>query len=120
MGKHEDLLAYQISYDLAKKVYILSKGFPKEELYGLTDQVRRSSRSICVNIAEAYRKRIYPKHFVSKLSDADGECSETLVWLNMAYDFNFLDNKAFIELREEYERVGRLIGTMMKTPEKFC
>ncbi|MCK9401080.1 MAG: four helix bundle protein [Bacteroidales bacterium] len=119
MGKYEELLAFQISYGLAKKVFINSKGFPKEEIYSLTDQLRRSSRSICVNIVEAYRKRIYPKHFISKLSDADGECSETLVWLKMAYDFNYLDKNTFNELNEEYERVGRIIGSMMKNPEKF-
>jgi four helix bundle protein len=120
MGKYEELLAFQISYSLAKKVYVISKGFPNEELYGLTDQVRRSSRSVCVNIVEAYRKRLYPKSFISKLSDADGECSETLVWLKMAVDFNYLDTNSFNELNEEYERVGRLIGSMMKHPEKFC
>ena len=120
MGKFEELLAFQVSYELAKKVFIISKGFPKEELFGLTDQIRRSSRSVSVNIVEAYRKRRYPKHFISKLSDADGECSETMVWLMMAKDFGYLDDNAFHELYMEYERVGRLIGHMMKNPQKFC
>jgi four helix bundle protein len=79
MGNYEELIAFQISYDLAKKVFIISKGFPKEELFGLTDQLRRSSRSVCLNIVEAYRKRLSPKHFIAKLSDSDGECSETIV-----------------------------------------
>ncbi len=118
MGKYEELLAFQISYKLAKRVFILSKAFPKEELFGLTDQIRRSSRSISVNIVEAYRKRIYVKHFISKLSDADGECSETMVWLKMAHDFNYLDSQTYTELIEGYERVGRLMGAMMKNPEK--
>jgi four helix bundle protein len=119
MSKFEELQAFQISYALAKKVFIISKSFPKEELYGLTDQLRRSSRSICANIAEAYRKRLYSKHFVSKLSDADGECSETIVWIMMACDFNYLDQTTFRDLKEEYERVGRILGAMMKNPEKF-
>ena len=120
MGKYEDLLAFQLSYDLAKRIFLISKGFPKEELFGLTNQIRRSSRSVCVNIVEAYRKRIYPKHFISKLSDADGECSETLVWLKMTYDFAYLDQENYNFLREGYERVGRLIGAMIKNPDKFC
>jgi four helix bundle protein len=119
MGKYEDLLAFQLSYELAKRIFLASKGFPKEELFGLTDQIRRSSRSVSVNIVEAYRKRLYPKHFLSKLSDADGECSETMVWLKMAYDFGYLDQGTYLELKEEYERVGRLIGFMMKNPQKF-
>jgi len=119
MGKYEDLLAFQISYALAKKVFIISKTFPQEERYALTDQLRRSSRSVCVNIVEAYRKRSYPKHFISKLSDADGECSETMVWLLMAFDFNYLDNNTYSDLKEDCERIGRIIGTMMKYPGKF-
>jgi len=119
MGKYEDLMAFQLSYDLAKRIFFISKEFPKDELFGLTNQIRRSSRSVSVNIVEAYRKRIYPKHFVSKLSDADGECSETLVWLKMAVDFNYLDQESYHQMRKEYERVGRLIGSMIKHPEKF-
>ena len=120
MGKFEELQAFQISYALAKRVYLVSKEFPKEELYSLTDQLRRSSRSVCVNIVEGYRKRLHPKHFITKLSDADGECSETQVWLRMARDFNYLDDNTYDELYEECEKVGRIIGYMMKHPEKFC
>jgi four helix bundle protein len=119
MGKYEDLLAFQLSYDLAKRIFLISKGFLKEELFGLTDQIRRSSRSVSVNIVEAYRKRIYAKHFISKLSDADGECSETIVWLKMACDFSYLDRESYDQMLEGYERVGKLIGFMMKNPEKF-
>ncbi len=78
------LLAYQKSFELAMFVFEISKSFPKEETYSLTDQIRRSSRSVSANIAEAYRKRIYPKHFISKLTDADGENSETSTWLDFA------------------------------------
>ena len=73
----KDLKVYQMSYKLAMEIFRLSKSFPKEEIYSLTDQIRRSSRSVCGNIAEAYRKRRYPKHFTSKITDADGEASET-------------------------------------------
>ena len=120
MGNCGDLFVFQLSYDLAKKIFFVSKLFPKDELYGLTDQIRRSSRSICTNIGEAYRKRIYPKHFVNKVSDADGECLETLIWLQMAKDYGYLDQKTFKELSQEYERVGRILGSMIQNPEKFC
>ena len=76
------LLAYQKSFELTMTIFEASKSFPKEETYALTDQIRRSSRSVCANIAEAYRKRRYPKHFISKLTDADGENSETNTWLD--------------------------------------
>ncbi len=81
----QDLLAYRKSFDLAMKIFEISKSFPKEETYSLTDQVRRSSRSVSINIAEAYRKRSYPKHFISKLTDGDSENSETQGWLEFAY-----------------------------------
>ena len=81
----KELIVYKKSFSLAMEVYEISKSFPKEEKYSLTDQIRRSSRSVCANIAEAYRKHIYVKHFVSKLTDADAENSETLVWLDFAY-----------------------------------
>ena len=83
---YKDLKVFQLSYKLAMEIFNESKSFPKEEVYSLTDQIRRSSRSICTNVGEGYRKRIYPKHFVSKMSDADGECTETMIWLNFAKD----------------------------------
>jgi len=119
MGKLEDLFVYQLSYDLAKKVHLVTKQFPKDETFGLTSQLRRSSRSVCANIAEAYRKRIYPKHFIAKLSDADGECSETLIWIKMARDFEYIDEITYHEIYPEYERIGRLLGSMIKQPGKF-
>ena len=82
----KSLKVYQLAYKLALEIFEISKGFPKEEVYSLTDQIRRSSRSVCTNIAEAYRKRRYPKHFTSKISDADGEASETTVWLDFVFD----------------------------------
>jgi len=96
-----------------------SKLFPKEEIYSLTDQIRRSSRSVCANISEAYRKRIYPKHFISKLSDSDGECAETMVHLDFARDCGYLKEEKHKLITEEYLQIGKMLGSMMRTPEKF-
>ena len=91
------LLAYQKSFELAMLIFEISKSFPKEETYALTDQIRRSSRSVSANIAEAYSKRIYPKHFTSKLTDADGENSETNTWLDFALAVIILDKEKYLE-----------------------
>ena len=77
---YQDLLAYKKGFEIAMEIFEVSKSFPKEETYSLTDQIRRSSRSVCANIAESYRKRVYPKHFHSKLTDSDAENSETQTW----------------------------------------
>lgn len=117
---YKDLIVYKKAYAAAMNIFIESKKFPKEEIYSLTDQVRRSSRSVCANIAEAYRKRLYPKHFVAKLSDSDGECAETMVHLDFAKDCGYLNNKKHEELIEEYLQVGKMLGGMMTAPEKFA
>ena len=114
-----DLLAFKKSFSLAMKIYEISKTFPKEEKYSLTDQIRRSSRSVSANISEAYRKRQYPKHFVSKLSDSDAENSETLTWLMFALKCNYIDNLIFKSLSEENLEVGKLINYMINNPSKF-
>ena len=114
-----DLKVYQMSYKLAMEIFHLSKSFSKEETYALTDQIRRSSRSICTNIAEGYRKRIYPKHFASKMTDADGECSETMVWLSFAKDCGYITEKTCVDLFTKYEEVGKMLGGMYNHPEKF-
>ncbi len=113
------LKVYRLSYSLAMRIFNESKTFPAEEKYSLTDQIRRSSRSVCVNISEAYRKRIYPAHFKSKMTDADAECSETLVWLDFAFDCDYLDKVSNKEILEGYNQVGKMIGFMVKNPEKF-
>ncbi|MFD0836820.1 four helix bundle protein [Mariniflexile aquimaris] len=113
------LLAYQKSFELAMLIFEISKSFPKEETYALTDQIRRSSRSVSANIAEAYRKRIYPKHFTSKLTDADGENSETNTWLDFALACNYLDKEKHLELTELGIEVGKLIFYMINNPSKF-
>ncbi len=113
------ILAYKKAFVLAIKIYELSKQFPLEEKYSLTDQIRRSSRSVCANIGEAYRKRRYPKHFVSKLSDSDSENTETQVWLDFALNFNYITSVKYEELIIESEEVGRLLYFMMKEPDRF-
>lgn len=92
----KELLAYQKSFQLAMDVFHLSKSFPSEEKYSLTDQIRRSSRSVCANIAEAYRKRRYPNHFTSKLTDSDAENSETNVWLEFALECEYISIEPII------------------------
>ncbi|WP_144804397.1 four helix bundle protein [Maribacter sp. MAR_2009_72] len=94
----QDLLAYKKSFALAMKVFHISKSFPVEEKYSLTDQIRRSSRSVCANIAEAYRKRRYPKNFISKLTDSDAENSETQTWLEFAFKCEYINQRTFDEL----------------------
>ncbi|MBX3293824.1 MAG: four helix bundle protein [Acidobacteria bacterium] len=116
---HRGLKVYQLSYQLAMEIFHISRSFPKEETYSLTDQIRRSSRSVPANIAEAYRKRQYTKHFVSKLSDADGEGSETQVWIETSRDCGYLSTEKCAELIERYEEVGRMLGGMMSNPERF-
>ncbi|EDP97907.1 four helix bundle protein [Kordia algicida OT-1] len=115
----QKLLAYQKSYDLAMQIFEISKKFPKEEVYSLTDQIRRSSRSITVNIAEAYRKRKYVKHFISKLTDADAENSETTVWLNFALSCEYITSSEAEKLKILSEEVGKLLNYMMRYPDKF-
>jgi four helix bundle protein len=100
-------------------IFNTSKSFPKEEKYSLTDQIRRSSRSVTANIAEGFRKRQYPKMFISKLADADGEATETQVWLDFARDCEYLSPQIHAKLVKGYEEVGKMLGTMMSMPEKF-
>lgn len=119
MQGFRDLKVYQLAYRLAMEIFQLSKTFPKEEKYSLTDQVRRSSRSVPANIAEGYRKRQYSKAFVNKLSDADGEATETQVWLDIAKDSEYLATADHDRLTAGYEEVGRMLGGMIAHPEKF-
>lgn len=101
------------------EVFEISKTFPKEETYSLTDQIRRSSRSVCANIAEAYRKREYPKHFHSKLTDSDAENSETQTWLEFALACKYINEETFNKLTERNNEVGKLINYMLLNPGKF-
>ncbi len=116
---YKDLLAYKKSYSLAMQIFEVSKGFPREERYSLTDQIRRSSRSVTVTITEAYRKRIYPKNFLSKLTDAEAENSETQVWLDFSLSCGYLDETKYKTLTDLNNEVGKLIYYMIKNPDKF-
>lgn len=104
---------------MAMEIFQLSAKFPREERYSLTDQIRRSSRSVCVNIGEAYRKRKYEAHFVSKSTDADMENSETRVWLDFALACNYCDNDEYIRLDSKAIEVGKLLNHMIGNPKKY-
>ncbi|MCW9707397.1 four helix bundle protein [Fodinibius salsisoli] len=115
----KDLKVYKLAYQCANEIFEITKNFPKAERYALTDQIRRSSRSICANIAEGYRKRIYPNHFRSKISDADAECSETLVWLDFSKDCRYIPKEKHEELLNRYQQIGKMLGIMIQNPKKF-
>lgn len=101
------------------KIFEISKSFPKEEKYSLTDQIRRSSRSVTVTLSEAYRKRIYPKNFLSKLTDTEAENTETQVWLDFALACDYLEELKFNELTSLNNEIGKLIYYMINNPDKF-
>lgn len=112
-------MAYERSFTLAMEIFEVSKSFPKEETYSLTDQIRRSSRSVCANIAEAYRKRRYEKHFISKLTDSDSENSEIQVWLQFAKDCKYITKEQENALVKKSLEVGKLLNYMINNPKKF-
>jgi four helix bundle protein len=117
---YRDLLVYQKAKESAHAIFLLSKTFPKEEMYSLTDQVRRSSRSIGAQIAEAWAKRDYEKHFQSKLTDADAERQETQHWIDIAYDCGYLSETQATKLKVNFEEIGRLLGSMIAKSALFC
>ena len=120
ISSFRDLRVYQLAFDLQQEIFDVSKEFPAEERYSLTDQIRRASRSIGANIAEAWQKRRYPAHFVSKLTDADGEAAETLHWIQTAFACKYLDRGAHVKLTGNCSSIGRMLGKMMSKPELFC
>ncbi|HID78339.1 MAG TPA: four helix bundle protein, partial [Planctomycetaceae bacterium] len=107
------------AYRLAMSIYRISRDFPKEELYGLTSQIRRSSRSVCLNLREAWAKRRYPAHFVSKLTDCDGENSETDTALDLALDCGYITRQQHQDLTQQCAEIGRMLGSMISRPEPF-
>ncbi|NIO49117.1 MAG: four helix bundle protein [Candidatus Aminicenantes bacterium] len=117
---YRDLKVYQLSYKLAMEIFEITKSYPKEEKYSLIDQIRRSSRSVPANIGEAWKKRRYPKMFVSKCIDAAGEAGETEVWLDFSKDSDYLSNEQYEKLYSGYEEVNRMLYGMLDKPEKFC
>ena len=114
-----DLLVYQKAYALAMEIFGLSKSWPPEEKYSLTDQIRRASRSVCANIREAWAKRRYEAHFISKLTDADGENCETDTWLEFAKDCGFLPIADYTRLSASCHEVGAMLGGMLNDPKPF-
>ncbi len=114
-----DLTVYKKVFELAMEVFEVSKKFPKEETYSLTDQIRRSSRSVCSCIAEAYRKRKYQAYFVSKSSDADMENSETQVWLDFSFKCKYINKDEHLDLRKKSDEIGKMLNHMIEFPEKY-
>jgi four helix bundle protein len=121
---HRELEVYQLSFNTSMEIFEISKGFPKEEIYSLTSQIRRSSRSVSANIAEAFRKRRYEKAFIAKLSDSEAEAAETEVWIDYAWKCGFITEEAHRKLTSEYEKIiGKLVmmiyhnkSWLIKTP----
>ena len=116
---HMDLEVYQLAFTAAMKIFEISKRFPKEETYSLTDQIRRSSRSVCSNQAEAFRKRRYPKSFISKLSDSESEAAETQTWLDFSLKCSYISTKDYDELNETYDNIIGKIVKMSLHPENW-
>jgi four helix bundle protein len=117
---YRDLRVYQLSYQLSLEIHEFTKTFPKEEKYSLVDQIRRSSRSVPTNLAEAWKKRRYKKAFISKLIDCSGEAGETQVWLDFSLDFGYLDEKKHDEMTDRYDEVEKMLQGMIDKADKFC
>lgn len=119
MSTFRDLKVYQKSFKLAMDIFKITKDFPEVEKYALTTQIRKSSRSVCSSIAEGYRKRKYPAHFVSKTTDADMENSETQVWLDFSLSCKYINKEVYDECQERSEEVGKMLNHMIENPEKY-
>ncbi len=110
---------YKKAFKQAMDIFEISKSFPKEETYSLTDQIRRTSRSVCANYAEAHRKKRYPANFISKLTDCDAENSESLVWLDFALACKYMSDDTFIALDSQNKEIGKLLGHALANPGKY-
>ncbi len=119
MGYYKDLLAFKKAYELAMKIFHISKRFPPEEKFSLTDQIRRSSRSVCTNVAEACKRKRYKDYFISKLNDAETENAETEVWLDFSRDCNYITPEEYEDLISLNNEAGKLIWFMINNPDKF-
>lgn len=121
MVRHfEELWVYQRGFEAAMEIFQLSRSWPGEEKFSLTDQVRRSSRSVCANIAEAWRKRRYPQHFISKLSDADSEVAETQNWIKFAHACGYITTEQHDQLYASYQQISSGLARMMKDANSWC
>ena len=116
----KDLRVYKLAFELQQEIFQISKAFSAEERYALTDQIRRASRSVGANISEAWQKRRYVAHFISKLTDADGEQAETQHWLNTSAACEYISKQAHQSMLKKCSRIGQMLGTMMSAPEKWC
>ena len=119
MGDYRKLIAYQKAFNLAMEILELTKSFPKEERYSLIDQVRRSSRSVCTNFVEAYKRRRYRNHFISKLNDAETENAETQVWLEFSLACKYISSEKYRDLTSKNDEIAKLILYMINNPDKF-
>ncbi|MCU4158217.1 four helix bundle protein [Carboxylicivirga sp. A043] len=120
ISSFRDLIVYQKAYTISMEIFLLTKAFPKEERYSLVDQIRRSSRSICANLSEAWAKRRYEKVFINKLTDCLGEEFETETWLRYSVDCEYTTENDYSRLMNQYEEVRKMLISMINSPEKFC
>ena len=116
---HKDLKVYQLSFESGMMIFNISKALPKDEMYSLTDQIRRSSKSVSGNLAEAFRKRKYTKSFISKLTDSEGEAAETQVWLDYALEYGYIDKEQHSELFDKYDHIIAMLVNMSTKPEQW-
>jgi len=120
IGSVRELEVYRLAFDTAMEIFEISRGFPKEERYSLTDQIRRSSRSVCTSLAEGWRRRRYKAVFINKLSEAAQEAAETQTWLEFALRCNYIDNGNFGKLDDKYEHIFAMLITMERKVDTFC
>ncbi len=120
VGSYKELEVYKASRQLAKEIFSITKSFPRDEMFSLTDQIRRSSRSVGAQIAEAWAKRRYEKHFISKLTDADGEQQETQHWIETALDCTYLSSDSAANLLKQCSSIGKMLNSMISKSSAFC
>jgi four helix bundle protein len=120
VNQYQELEVYRKAIGLTNELYQISKTFPKDELYSLTSQIRRSSRSIGAQIAEAWAKRLYTRHFISKLSDADAENNETEHWISISYSCGYISKQQEYQLRNTCKEIGKMLGSMILKASAFC
>lgn len=117
--EHTELEVYKKAFDAAMRIFLATRKFPKDEMYSLTDQIRRSSRSVCANLAEAWRKRRYKAAFISKLSDAESEAAETQVWIQFALSCGYLNQDTSDSLYQKYDEILRMLVAMINRPQSW-
>jgi four helix bundle protein len=120
IGSVRDLIVYQRAFEAAMIIFEITKKFPREELFSLIDQIRSSSRAVCANLAEAWRKRRYKAVFINKLSDAEQEAGETQTWLEFALKCHYIDAQTFENLDKQYEEIFAMLFSMEKKADTFC